>query len=473
MAQETEYRLRKIQFTKALRGYSCEEVDTYLAYVYDRYATLAKECSDLKKKMAVMAAGQNEFREDALREKDKIAAEADALVKEKELAAGKLMEDAKRKAAGLLADAETAAAGILKRAEAEAAEIRTKQQEEDETALQNAGRLLAERNNAADRLVEEIDSFREEIFAMYARHIEELERLAQRTDAFYQTKEELTEGLADGSEPDVQPMDLPTDAADDGELYMPVEEADTLSADEAESEPAEELWSEPEEEAEGDDEDLLRIDWKKYRAGREDAESEQMAEKTLWEIADEAAEQDSWNTGEDPEEELEDLDNLDDLEDVLHDGSLPEDGDLLDALASLTEEYEEDASDAAEEDDGAFELLTEDEYQDDAQTEEEFSEEDFLSDIASEYITPSRTQTAKTVQEPKKQPAGNAGGAERKKKPGDLDELFYDDAKNVSLTGEFDIIFNSKKSAANVTQISRQPLVEAAKPDKPKKHSTK
>ena len=43
MAQETEYRLRKIQFTKALRGYSCEEVDTYLAYVNDRYATLGKE----------------------------------------------------------------------------------------------------------------------------------------------------------------------------------------------------------------------------------------------------------------------------------------------------------------------------------------------------------------------------------------------------------------------------------------------
>jgi len=454
MAQETEYRLRKIQFTKALRGYSCEEVDTYLAYVNDRYATLGKECSDLKKKMAVMAAGQNEFREDALREKDKIAAEADALVKEKEIAAAKLMEEAKLKAAGLLADAEAAAAGILRRAEEEAGGIRAKQREEDEAALQNAGRMLAERNNAADRLVEELDSFREEIFAMYAKHIEELERLAQRTDAFYRTKEELTEGLVPEIETDVETMDLPEDAAgsEDGELYMPVDAADAEPEEDA-GEFAEDEWTDPEGDIEEDD-DLLRIDWKKHRASRDDAESEKTAEKTLWEIADEAAEQDSWETEYDPADEPE-----------------PE----ADSVpADVSESYEDELSDFAEEENGEFALLTEEEYEDDVPEEEEISEEDFLSDIASEYIKPSRAQAAKAVHEPKKQPAQNAGNAKRKKEPADLDELFYDEeAKNVSLTGEFDIIFNSKKSAANVSEISRQPLVEATKPEKPKKHSSK
>lgn len=467
MAQETEYRLRKIQFTKALRGYSCEEVDTYLAYVNDRYATLGKECSELKKKMAVMAAGQNEFREDALREKEKIAAEADALVKEKELAAGKLMEDAKRKAAGLLADAEAAAAGILKRAENEAAELRDKQREEEEAALQNAGRMLAERNNAADRLVEEIDSFREEIFAMYARHIEELERLAQRTDAFYQTKEELTEGFVANDEEDMESMPLPEEAEEaDGELYMPVEAAETEpAADEPEEEPAGDEWTEPGEETE-DNDDLLRIDWKKHRASRDTAEAEQMAGKTLWEIADAAAEQDSWDDGEEPDAVLEslteELSAVSALEDL-------EDDDLLNSLEAYEDEVSDDAEDAPED----FDLPAEDEYKDDIPAEEPFSEEDFLSDIASEYIAPSRSQAAKAVQEPKKQPAGNAGTPKRKKEPGDLDELFYDEAKNVGLTGEFDIIFNSKKSAANVSEISRQPLVEATKPEKPKKHSTK
>ncbi len=472
MAQETEYRLRKIQFTKALRGYSCEEVDTYLAYVNDRYATLGKECSELKKKMAVMAAGQNEFREDALREKEKIAAEADAMVRERQNAANKLMDDARRKAAGLLADAEAAAAGILKQAEEEAGVIRAKRQEEDEAAIQNAGRMLAERNNAADRLVEEIDSFREEIFAMYAKHIEELERLAQRTDAFYQTKEELTEGLAPEAEPDAAVMDLPEYTGDsdaEEELYMPVEtaEADPAEYIAEEADEAEE-WTEPDGEDENDD-DLLRIDWKKHRANRDAAESEQAAAKTLWEIADEAAAQDSWETEDDP------ADVLDSLEEELAAGTVTEEDNRSDAFVPYEDVYEDDNAGKDAGDDGEFGLLTEEDYEeeDDAPEKDEISEDDFLSDIASEYIKPSRSQAAKTAEEPKKQPVQSSGKTGRKKESGDLDELFYEDAQNVSLTGEFDIIFNSKKSAANVTEISRQPLVEATKPEKPKKHSTK
>ena len=207
-----------------------------------------------------------------------------------------------------------------------------------------------------------------------------------------------------------------------------------------------------------EEDDLLRIDWKKHRASREDAEAEKMAEKTLWEIADEAAGQESWEPEDVSAEESEFPEDVPDMAEE------PED-DLLEALASLEAVYEDEDSG----EDGEFDLLTEDEKP----AEEEFSEEDFLSDIAREYIKPSRSQAAKAADMPKQQPAQNAGTGNKKKEPGDLDELFYDEAKNVSLTGEFDIIFNSKKSAANVSEISRQPLVEATKPEKPKKHSTK
>lgn len=454
MAQETEHKLRKIQFTKALRGYSCEEVDTYLDYVNDRYGALAKECSELKKKMAVMAAGQNEFREDALREKEKIAAEADALVQEKQAAAGKLMEEARRKAARILSDAETAAAGILQRAEAEAGEALSRRQEEDQAALEEAGRKIAQTNNAADRLVEEIDSFREEVFAMYAKHIEELERLSKLTDAFYQTKEELSA--------DVEPMDeeplmdgepVSGDADPDEEMYLPAGEMPLYAED---GEP-EETAEEPEETAD----DLLRIDWKKHRASRDAAESEEMAAKTLWEIADEAndaaAENDLlWDSLTEEEEAAEEPAEEDDTDDFL-----PEDFDLLSEEPYEASDDEEDFADDFEE---TYEPEEEDE------PEKEISEEDFLSDIANEYITPSRkpqkaAEPARPVSRKPDAPAVKA------KAPQNLDELLSDETKNVGLTGEFDIIFNSKKSAANVNEISRQPLMEAQKPEKPKKHS--
>lgn len=456
MAQETEHKLRKIQFTKALRGYSCEEVDTYLAYVNDRYGALAKECSELKKKMAVMAAGQNEFREDALREKEKIAAEADALVQEKQAAAGKLMEEARRKAARILSDAETAAAGILQRAEAEAGEALSRRQEEDQAALEEAGRKIAQTNNAADRLVEEIDSFREEVFAMYAKHIEELERLSRLTDAFYQTKEELSAAVEPmEAEPLTDDAPVFEDADPEEEVYLP---AGGMAMEDGESEEAAE---EPEE-----NDDLLRIDWKKHRASRDAADAEEMAAKTLWEIADEASDAaaendllwDSLTEEEDAAEEPAEEDDTDDF--------LPEDFDLL-----SEEPYEASDDEADFADD--FEETYEPEEEDEPETE--ISEEDFLSDIANEYITPSRkpkntTEPARADRTVSRKPDAPAAKA---KVPQNLDELLSDETKNVGLTGEFDIIFNSKKSAANVNEISRQPLMEAQKPEKPKKHSTK
>ncbi|MBQ8402467.1 MAG: hypothetical protein IJX14_11130, partial [Clostridia bacterium] len=366
-----------------------------------------------------------------------------------------------RKAARILADAETAAAGILKKAEEEAEEILHRRQEEEESALLETGRKIAERNNAADRIVEEIDSFREEVFAMYAKHIEELERLAKITDAFYQTKEELADSAvsdaAEASEAEI-PADDAVDAdGQDDAVYMSLEDA----TDSEEWDDPDGVYAETVEEPESD---MLRIDWKKHRANRDAAdaaEAEEMAAKTLWEIADEAVER--IDPDEAPEEDMPDA-----QEEEYEDGYA--------AYASCGDETETAPDD--------FALLTGEEYEENdedpagapADSSTEISEEDFLSDIASEYITPSRQTGASrqhtTVQhEPAAVPAAKPKNA---KEAADLDELFTDEeTRNVGLTGEFDIIFNSKKSAANVTEISRQPLVAAAKPDKPKKHSTK
>lgn len=480
MAKETEPGLRKMQFTKTLRGYACEEVDTYFAHVNDRYVALMRECSELKKKMAVVAASQNEFREEALREKEKIAAEADALLAEKKAAANALISEAEQKAAMILSRAETAAAGILRQAEAEAEEVRQKNAAQLEMC-KDTERKIRSHNNTADRLVAEIDSFREKIFAMYASHIEALEQLSQLTDDFYKAKEELT----------IDTVFAPTEPVSE-----PIPEEDVTPVEEPIEEPSEEPSEEPIKDSDEDSgEELVRIDWQEHRQKH----AEKMAGKTLWEIVDEAEAQAAENKSDAPTEEA--LDRLfqpaqpeeatdedlweepvfapeaadeplveETVPEPLPDEPVPsaeeeEEDDLLAGLErDLLSAYAKDGVDGAEEAVDAFDLeslIGEDEP---PVQDTEDSEEDFLADIASEYLKPAPATDADT-DENDERPDITATDADN------LDDLLDDEqSHDVSLTGEFDKIFSSKKSAAYVDEVNRQPLVEATKPEKPKKH---
>lgn len=479
MAQ-AEHKLKKIAFSKAMRGYSCDEVDTYLAYVNDQYSALARECSELRRKMAAMAAGQNEYREDALREKEKIAAEAQALLDAGKAEADRLVDDARHKAARLLADAETAAASILKEAEDAAAGI---------PAMEETAAVIAEQSNVADRLVEEIDSFRGEVFAMYAKHIEELERLSRLTDKFYETKEALTEGYqteavlteaeeaqtagclpeneeaaetADEWIPETEADPEPEEAAepaDDGQDAVwadnPEEPAEAAEAAEEETWYAEPAESEPEEEDplaafytdEDDDDALLRIDWKAHRAAvKQESEDSTVSETQEEQPVDPFAE--LWNLTDENDEENPDDSDLTDFLDSGEEAQEPGEKDPLDQLFAADDEEDDFL--------GAYAQMPENETA--APADEE---ETFLSGIASEYMTPKKAP-AQT------QPGKKTAPAETGKKAENLDELLEGDAG--SLTDEFEMIYNSKKSADNVAQIRRQPLVDAKKPEKPKKH---
>lgn len=474
-----------MQFTKALRGYSCEEVDTYLAHVNDRYVALAKECSELKKKMAVVAAGQNEFREEALREKDKIAKEADALLQAKKTEAATLVDEAKRKAARILSDAELAAAGLLKQAEHAAEEIRQKQQDEL-AAYRETERQLREKNNLADRMVEEIDSFREKVYNMYAGHIESLERLAHITDEFYDAKEKLTADTdVQEQETETDPVENPDAAVD--EHFMPSDEH-FISTDEHFI-PSDEHFIHRDEVADdtpvsegtaGEDDDFVRIDWQEHRQKH----AEKMAGKTLWEIVDEA-EAHAASAESEPVPEEPAMDAVEDTwEDAIYAEAAPEpelepepeagpaaeepaeEPDLLESLEqdllSAFAPKEEASATVDDPTDLDLEALMGSDAADTAMDPD--SEEDFLADIASEYLTPApATALAEAAKD--KETDISATDAD------DLDALLDDEQSHeVSLTGEFDKIFSSKKSAAYVDEVNRQPLVEATKPEKPKKH---
>lgn len=459
-----------MQFTKALRGYSCEEVDTYLAHVNDRYVALAKECSELKKKMAVVAAGQNEFREEALREQDKIAKEADALLQAKKTEAAALVDEAKRKAARILSDAELAAAGLLKQAEHAAEEIRQKQQDEL-AAYRETERQLREKNNLADRMVEEIDSFREKVYNMYAGHIESLERLAHITDEFYDAKEKLTaDADVQGQEDETDPVENPDASVE--EHFISTNEG-FISTDDT-----------PVSEGTADEDDaFVRIDWQEHRQKH----AEKMAGKTLWEIVDEA---EAHAASAEPEpvedvpvvEPLPEEPAMDAVEDTWEEATYaaeayaeatpepePEPTEEPDLLESLEQDLlsafapkEEAAATVDDPTDLDLEALMGSDAADTAMDPD--SEEDFLADIASEYLTPAPTPVLAEATEDEKTDI-SATDAD------DLDALLDDEQSHeVSLTGEFDKIFSSKKSAAYVDEVNRQPLVEATKPEKPKKH---
>jgi len=592
MAQEQEMKLRKVDFTKSLRGYSCEEVDTYLAYANDRYSKLWKECSDLRRKMAAMAAAQNEYREDALREKEQLLEESEALREQNQ----DMLENARHKAAQILAEAEAAAAKILRQAEeqdrARIASLRETIRREEEEARADSIRRITERNDAAERLIQEMDSFRTTMLEAYGKHLEELDRLAELTDRFYQAKEELTvdmgteesenlpepaalevplageevpaeEALDETADTDtadtyeeeaetkelridwgrfhgqaaaaaavVDPIDslfttpaesaeefeeaeelfdttedsayMPADLPEDLPAYMPEEPTETPAGTYEDFEEAEELFDTTEDAA-----DLPEEPTETPADTYEDFEE---AEE-LFDTTEDAAYMPAYmpeEPTETPAGTYEDFEEAEELFDTPEDAAdlpayMPEDlpadfeempeesptdlsedisetstEDLISALwktvqtplapkqeapsAQLTEENslddfladifrtlpeEEEKAQAAEEQ----EIEDGDTYEEEMEESEDAVEEDTLSDFMDD--------TSEDIPALRNLPSA-------KEKP---ENDFGDDDQDISLTGEFERIYNASKSAANVAQIDKQPLIGASKPEKPNKHS--
>ena len=225
-------KLKRITFSKSLRGYACEEVDTYLRYVADKYEQRSRECTELRRQMALIAAKMNEYTEGLNR-----TAEAESARKKSvQETCDNMIDEAKRQAAHILADAEAEAEVIRRRAEDNAQTIAANAAREGARVVNDAARSVAARNNAADRLVEEIDSFREEVYALYTRHITELDRLAERTNAFYDRKTTVAE-------------DAMTDTYADADTDAAVETGEMAAGDTPDA--------------------PIRIDWRNRRAKRD------------------------------------------------------------------------------------------------------------------------------------------------------------------------------------------------------------
>ncbi len=467
-------KLKKITFSKSLRGYACEEVDTYLRYVADRYEQRSRECTELRRQMALIAAKMNEYTEGL----NKTAEAESAQKKSVQETCDSMIDEAKRQAAHILADAEAEAEVIRRRAEDNAQTIAANAAREGARVVNDAARSVAARNNAADRLVEEIDSFREEVYALYTRHITELDQLAERTNAFYDRKTAVAENAMAENAMEEPPADAEADADCNRTEDAPVEEETVEPVDEPMDEPV----AQP-----------IRIDWKNRRATRD----------LVIDIADEEDDtsgqehivpqlEDGVDTDEDDLEALFlSLTGKNMLSAAVKPDSQPEQtaqsaekaaydfaADEYEDPDGESDEYEDPDGEADEYEDPDGEA---DEYEDpDGEADAEDDTDWLLDNLKAQYaVKPNSPRSdAKTA------PADGTAAPDRSKTAGtranaapeNFDELLASDTatspvQDVSLTGEFERIYNKEQAEKYMEEVEKQPLNVPEKPKNPRKHT--
>ena len=529
-----EEKLKKMTFSKSLRGYACDEVDTYFRYVADKYEQRSRECTELRRQMALIAAKMNEYTDG----KSTTAEVEDAHKKSVQETCDNMIDEAKRQAAHILADAEAEAEVIRRHAEDNAQTIAANAAREGARVVNDAARSVAARNNAADRLVEEIDSFRKEVYSLYSRHIAELDRLAARTNEFYDRKTAVAESVAedDGARNGTaNAAVIPAYAADTDADAPHTEAADAADATEEAATPIRKDSSIQMDPSIRKDSSIrmdpsIRIDWKNRTARQthdlvidipdEDADAQDTVDLTGG--ADEKPAEKSENDRnsaldalfltltdkkmltseteqETPEEtaravydfeaEYEDPDTDTDADsdecaetDVGTDTDEYADAADSDDVDTDTGEYEDfdDADTDADEYEDSDDADTEaDEYEDsdDADTDaDEYEDSDdadaddddtdwLLDNLKAQYAT-KPTQTADTKPQ---QSRANAV-------PESFDALMDSDTatdpvQDISLTGEFDRIYNKEQAEKYMEEVEKQPLNIPEKPQKPKKHA--
>ena len=498
-----EEKLKKMTFSKSLRGYACDEVDTYFRYVADKYEQRSRECTELRRQMALIAAKMNEYTDG----KSKTAEVEDAHKKSVQETCDNMIDEAKRQAAHILADAEAEAEVIRRHAEDNAQTIAANAAREGARVVNDAARSVAARNNAADRLVEEIDSFRKEVYSLYSRHIAELDRLAARTNEFYDRKTAVAESVAedDGAQDDdarngtANAAVIPAYAADTDADAPHTEAADAADATEEAATPIRKdssIRMDP----------SIRIDWKNRTARQthdlvidipdedEDPDAQENADLTGGANAKpaEKSENDrnsaldalfltltdkkmltSETEQETPEEtaravydfeaEYEDPDTDTDADsDECAETDVGTDTDEY-ADAADSDDVDTDADEYEDSDDADTDA---DEYEDSDDADADDDDTDWLLDnLKAQYAT-KPTQTADTKPQ---QSRANAV-------PESFDALMDSDTatdpvQDISLTGEFDRIYNKEQAEKYMEEVEKQPLNIPEKPQKPKKHA--
>ncbi len=465
---------RNKSFQKVLRGYAPEEVDEYIAYLNEEYRKLERRTADSERKLAL-----------ALKKMDESArnGSADSVGPAAREAAAKLLREAEAERDRIIENARDIALanmdGILEDAHNRADQI-------EEEAVQKAEAILAAAKAEADAhrddvkkaketarsICGEIGSFRERLYALYNDHLDALEGMTDAAQAFVDSMEE---------EESAEPVPLSAEEGSaDGEESLPepeMPEEDTEEADaEEESAESEEKEFFPEEEPEALDEP-------------EDSGVDEVADNLAFMdrlFASLQADEDI--AGEDlyidiPEEEdyapeeYAGTEEFGDFEE--EEAELPAEEENEDFPAIMIDWKNRSAVSAAEEEEAAEEIpaveesedfCSSDGFEDMEEDIRDFEEEEVPEENYDDYRPEEFSEEAETV-EPDEE-FEEIEEEEETDEYHDMDQIFNEDKskREMSLTDEFNIIFDDSKSSQNVKEISRQPIVTPENPKNAKKH---
>ena len=484
---------RNKTFQKVLRGYAPEEVDDYIAYLNEEYRNLERRTADSERKLALALK--------KLEESAKSGGSDTSVGPAAREAASKLMREAETKRSEMLAmaeqqaneaaerivrEAETQAEAVVAEAVGQAEAILADAQTRAETVLADAqAQADAHRNDvktiyaAARGMYDEIGAFREKLFGLYNEHLDAIEDITDSAAQFIEGIDGQYSGNADGEEvtEDAEEI-LPAETdepAESGDIpdAEPAEEPDLteelpMEQDEffrefleeeaeptVEEEPAGESEPEPEEPAEEEEEPELGDEvasnlafMDRLFAAVKQADAEQ--EDLYIDLPDDFEEEPVEEEGEFYEEELPSI--------MI---------DWKNRSAAQIEETPDESTDFRPAE--GFEDFFEDDYAEDYPEEEygdETVEENYDDYVpADDADVPTEEPSADDADEPDEDEEEDEGLRA-------MDTLFRENKsqRDMSLTEEFNIIFDDSKSHANVKEIRRQPTVSPEAPKNPKKH---
>ncbi len=480
---------RNKTFQKVLRGYAPEEVDDYIAYLNEEYRKLERRTADSERKLALALKKLDETTKNG-------ASDASVGPAARE-AAAKLLREADAKRSEMLAMAEQqaneTAERIVRDAEAQAEAVVA---EAVGQAVCQAEAILAEakaqaeshRNDvktiyaAARGMYEEIGAFREKLFGLYNEHLDAIEGI---TDSAVQ----FMEGI-DGQYPE---------GADEADDLLPEKVPEPVKTDEpeefAEEEeiPAEETMTE-----EGVEDELPSVEFLEEEPVEDEACPEFEEPEAEPEIGDDVAsnlafmdrlfasvkQAEASEPENHPDHPMEDLyiDLPDDFEEeefadfeeesaeAEADGEFYEDElpaitiDWKNRSAAPVEETPDESTDFRPAE--GFEDF-EEEYEEDYEAYEDGEYEENYDDYVPADDAEVLTEEVPADEEPEDDEDEEEDEGLRA-----MDTLFREDKskRDMSLTDEFNIIFDDSKSSANVKEIRRQPMVSPEAPKNPKKH---
>lgn len=468
--------LRNKSFQKVLRGYAPDEVDEYIAYMSEEYRKLERRAVDSDRKLSL-----------ALKKLEEAAKNgtADTVGPAAREAAAKLLRETEEKSSAIIADAERRANA---NAEAILEEARTRAKlTVDEAVAESEAILAAAREEAeahrddvkhardtAHSVYNEIDSFRERLYALYNEHLDALEAVTDAARTFIDDVDEKApvrdevETVAveeTEDEVDTEPVAACDNAEDVPEADVDVEIDADESAEEADTvevAPADTDVDENENEVEETEEER--------HIGDDVASNLAFMDRlfaNMQDSGDEGGEDLYVDIPEEGEEELPPI--MIDWKNRSAVSSEEVEGEpVTDDYADADDEVTDDCTDC-----------TDDDYDDDPMSDFRYADgfEDFETDDGDEAVEEDYDEYSPddSVYEELSDETEDEVGVDEDGELDeyhDMDQIFNEDKskRDMSLTDEFNIIFADSKSDQNVKEISRQPIVAPEAPKNAKKH---